>query len=83
MEYIMTFHTHFDALQYDRFLKKSGIKGRLQPVPRKLSSSCGTCVRFMTDKNAGEEHVFTDHEFEKLFRLDGNGYVLIVDKDEE
>lgn len=81
MEYIVTFHTHFDALQYDRFLKKSNIKGRLQPVPRALSSSCGTCVRFLLDEyiEAGSE--FTAHEFEKIFMTEGKNHVLIAENE--
>ena len=30
-------------------LKQSGVKHKLIPVPRKLSSDCGYCVRFDTE----------------------------------
>lgn len=81
MEYIVTFHTHFDALQYERFLKKEGIKGRLQPVPRALSSSCGTCIKFAEEDGIGENPRFLDHEFEKLFAVRENEYVFLADGD--
>ena len=42
--YIVTFYSHFGALSYCKVLKNQGIVAKLMPVPRKLSSSCGTCV---------------------------------------
>jgi len=47
--YIATFHTHFASVNFARALKKTDMKPQLMPVPRKLSSSCGTCVRFEYD----------------------------------
>ena len=44
MNYIATFHTHLSALRSCAALKSRGISGRLAPVPRRISSSCGTCV---------------------------------------
>ena len=44
-EYIATFHTHLSALMTSRSLTGLGVQARMMPVPRKLSSSCGTCVR--------------------------------------
>ena len=45
-EYIATFHTHFAALCTHRALTEIGVAAALMPVPRKLSASCGTCVRY-------------------------------------
>ena len=45
-KYIATFHSHFGALSYRKALKKQGIGAKLMPVPRKVSSSCGTCVYY-------------------------------------
>ena len=45
MTYLATFHTHFSALRTSRNLTEAGIPAKMAPVPRKLSSSCGTCVR--------------------------------------
>ena len=44
--YIATFYSHFGAMMYFKELKNQGITGKLMPVPRKVSSSCGTCVRY-------------------------------------
>ena len=46
MTYLVTFHSHFDAILVNRTLKSAGVDVRLMPVPRSLSSSCGTCVIF-------------------------------------
>ncbi|MFI3312719.1 MAG: DUF3343 domain-containing protein [Eubacteriales bacterium] len=48
-QYVATFHTHFSAMQSCRELKKVGVSARMAPVPRQLSSSCGTCVRYSGD----------------------------------
>ena len=49
-EYIATFHTHLSALMTSRALTSLGVRAQMMPVPRKLSSSCGTCVRYMADQ---------------------------------
>ena len=42
--FVATFHTHLSALLSSRSLAGAGVKARLAPVPRSLSSSCGTCA---------------------------------------
>ncbi len=46
MEYIATFYSHFGAMRFKKQCDKRSIPARLMPVPRNLSSSCGTCVRY-------------------------------------
>lgn len=49
-DYIATFHTHLAALRSSRSVPKLGaVKVALSPVPRKLSSSCGTCLRYSAE----------------------------------
>ncbi|MEG0273070.1 MAG: DUF3343 domain-containing protein [Hydrogenoanaerobacterium sp.] len=48
-QYIATFHTHLAALCTDRTLRAIGVTTQMTPVPRKLSSSCGTCVRYAAE----------------------------------
>ncbi len=45
-EYLVTFHTHFASLRFKRFCQKAGYSVQLMPVPRSLSSSCGTCASY-------------------------------------
>jgi len=47
--YIATFYTHFGALKFNKDCKKISVKSKQMPVPRALSSSCGTCVFFEAD----------------------------------
>lgn len=60
-EYIATFHTHLSAMITGKKLKENNIEFFLEPVPRKLSSSCGTCIRF-TSHNCMEELMDRDCE---------------------
>jgi len=48
-EYIATFHTHFSAMMSGKKMEAAGISYSLEPVPRSLSSSCGTCIRFQAE----------------------------------
>ena len=48
-EFIATFHTHLSALLTSRTLTALGVQARMMPVPRKLSSSCGTCVWYVSE----------------------------------
>lgn len=43
---IMTFHTTYHALNFEKALNREGIDVKLIPVPRDLSSSCGSAARF-------------------------------------
>lgn len=45
-QYIATFHTHFAALRTAKNFTDQGISARMAPVPRSLSTSCGTCLRY-------------------------------------
>jgi len=68
--YIATFFTHYGAIKFDRDCKKNGVSSKMMPVPRKLSSSCGTCVKFEAE----------NHDF---FEIDEDleGCYLIAGKD--
>ena len=39
--FIATFFSHFGAIRFNKQLKEAGIQGKLMPVPRRVSSSCG------------------------------------------
>ncbi len=48
-EYLATFHTHLAALRSHRALTEAGLEARMAPVPRRISSSCGTCVYYRAE----------------------------------
>ena len=73
-EYIATFHTHFAALCTHRALTEAGVAAALMPVPRKLSASCGTCVRY----EAEEPHLARmDRDVERVAMETAGGYQII------
>ena len=63
--YIATFYTHFGAMRFSKICQSQGIPCKLMPVPRKLSSSCGTCARFQ----AQDYQELLSEEVEHLFLL--------------
>ena len=78
-EYIATFHTHLAALMTNRTLTSRGVKARMMPVPRKLSSSCGTCVRYFAE----EAHLDAmDEDVEAVYeKIGGEEYILLMNLD--
>lgn len=74
MIYIATFFSHYGAVTYQKQCEKEGIASCLAPVPRTLSSSCGTCVR------CEERWVMPTGEsledVEKIVRETENGYEI-------
>ena len=46
MTCLATFKTTSMALMFERVCRSAGIKARIAPVPRKLSSSCGLACEF-------------------------------------
>ena len=74
-QYVATFHTHLAALRSCNALKKAGIAdARLAPVPRRLSSSCGTCAFYQ-----GPEPMLPcmDADLEAVYRREGEGFALV------
>ena len=46
MTCIATFYSHFGAIRFKKTCDSLGWTAQVMPVPRNLSSSCGTCVRY-------------------------------------
>lgn len=75
--YIATFYTHYDAVIFRRLLHRLGMTGEMMPVPRKLSSSCGTCVSF--NARPGQLDLIPRDILERLVRRENGMYIDIVD----
>ncbi len=69
MTCIATFYSHFGAIRFKKTCEGMGWPARLMPVPRNLSSSCGTCVRY-----EGECPAVIPEEVEQIAVLEGEGY---------
>lgn len=70
-----TFHTHLAALRSCRALQGAGHgEARMAPVPRSLSSSCGTCVFYQAEEPLLP---LLDRDLEAVYRQEENGgYIL-------
>ena len=78
MNYLVTFFTHFDAMSYQRSLNQLNIQGTLMPVPRKVSSSCGTCITFSTNMDSPLEGELIQMEnYAELFQIIDESYILL------
>ena len=75
-KYIATFYSHFGALTYCKALTKQGINAKLMPVPRKISSSCGTCVSYGHDSAVEME----DGELEAIYIEKNNDMECLLRK---
>lgn len=80
--YLVTFHTNFDANLFSRKAKQWG-KVTLKPVPRQLSSSCGTCAVFTPESGELPESELASLSFEKLFKIseDAGKYELLIENE--
>lgn len=66
-EYIATFFSHFGAARFKKNCTRQGYPAQVMPVPRSLSSSCGTCVKYQTAGNpVPQEHL---QEIEQIVRI--------------
>ena len=75
MNYVATFYTHASALITNRTLKSKGIPSRLGPVPRALSSSCGTCVMYASDDPHFKD---MDRDVEGVYAVTDSGYKQLL-----
>ena len=80
MEFVATFHTHLSALMTSRALQKAGHEARMAPVPRQLSSSCGSCV-FYTAPDLCRDAL--DEDTERVYAMENGGYRLLLDFEDE
>lgn len=72
--FLATFHTHLAALMTHRALTRVGLEARMAPVPRKISSSCGTCVFYTAD---APRYELLDRDTEAVYRMDGDAPTLL------
>lgn len=79
--YIALFYSHFGATRYAKLLKGAGWENRMCPVPRSLSSSCGTCVR--CEGRWLEPQGEAAGDVERIAAWDGRSYTPVYQRTEE
>lgn len=77
-QYLATFHTHLSAMLSCQALTDGGVAARMTPVPRKLSASCGTCVRFESATDCRNQ---LDADLEALYQVCGTDYTLLLENE--
>lgn len=84
MDYIATFFSHFGAIRFQKQCVGLGWQAQVRPVPRNLSSSCGTCVYFTTDalhifcggESMAVKELMTP-ELEQVVRVEADKYIVL------
>jgi len=69
---IATFYSHFGAIRFKRSCDRLSVVAKVMPVPRNLSSSCGTCVQF-----EGPCPQEIPQEVEQIVVCEASGYRLL------
>lgn len=72
--FVATFFDHYGAVQFRTWCKQQDLNCVLQPVPRSLSSSCGTCAVY---ESAGWETGYDPDQIEAVYQKEKSGYVLM------
>lgn len=78
MVYIATFYSHFGAIRFKKICEEKQIEAKIMPVPRNLSSSCGTCVRYEAEEPclAGSPGSWPE-EVEQAVLVEAEGYLVL------
>ena len=79
MTYVATFFSHFGAIRYQKLCREQGIAAHTMPVPRSLSSSCGTCVR--CEERFVEPSGVCAEEIDRIVRAEGDHFVAVYEKE--
>lgn len=74
--YIATFFSHFGAMAFKKKCEKEGYMAVIMPVPRNLSSSCGTCVKFTGNPDTAKN--WHSDELEQLAEILESGIFQII-----
>jgi len=77
-QFVATFHTHLSAMLTCRALAGAGREARMAPVPRSISSSCGTCVFYTAEDLC---RTLLDEDAERVYEKQGDQYLLLLDLD--
>ena len=78
MNYLATFYTQAAAILTARTFKKAGVPCKAGPVPRELSSSCGTCVRYQASTPLYDA---LDRDVESVYEQNDEKYRLLLKRE--
>lgn len=75
--YYLLFHTIHDVLKTEKLLKAHGCNFELVPVPRNLSSDCGSCIKLKGNIEDVLKQV-NKIEIDRCFLFDGKTYTALI-----
>ncbi len=78
-QYIATFFSQYGAVQFSKKAKQNHIECKLAPVPRVLSSSCGTCAYYQSDD---WDPGFAMQDLETVYQATADGYTVVHSLDD-
>ncbi len=76
--YVITFYSHFSAIGFHKAMKKIGVNATLMPIPRHLSSSCGTCVKAYWNDSIPNDIKHYDG-IEKVFQITEQDVIMVYE----
>jgi hypothetical protein len=75
--YYLLFHTIHDVLKTEKLLKAHGCIFELVPVPRNLSSDCGSCIMLKSNIDDVLKQI-NKIEIDRCFLFDGKNYTTFI-----
>ena len=78
-DYIATFFSHFGAMSFKKKCEKEGYPATIMPVPRNLSSSCGTCVKFLLEEDIEQfvQSGIFDEDVDTVYLVEDDSYTPV------
>lgn len=70
------YFSHFGAMSFKKKCEKEGYPATIMPVPRNLSSSCGTCVKFTGEAQTAQN--WNSDEVEQLVKILETGSFQVI-----
>lgn len=79
---LILFPSTHDALRAEKYWPKSGFSGKLRPIPRSLSSSCGLCLATEVPLDIDPIRLLEKYnlEWEQIVEVQGKEYKSIAAK---
>ncbi len=77
-EIIVTFLSHYDAISFYTKYQEEYAEVNVLPVPRNISSSCGSCVRLVCNISDID---FENVDFECVYRIEESKYIKVIESE--
>jgi hypothetical protein len=72
MKILITFYTTHNVLTLEKYAKKEKLQGRIVPVPRKYSASCGLSWMGPGETESKLKEILENHniDFDKIYEIE-------------